>query len=302
MNQATPDVSGGEELSSGMFARFSAVVYRELGIEMPPNKRILLQGRLQRRMRQVGCPTYEAYYDYVFSAQGKQQELINLLDAVTTNKTEFFREVDHFEHLVDSALPALLAHPGTGARPLAFWSAGCSTGQEAYTLAMVLGEVAQRKRGFRFSILATDISTKVLATARMGIYAEDDVTPIPMHLRRRYLMRSRDHAKRLVRIVPALRAQVRFRRLNFMEEDYGMGTAMDVIFFRNVLIYFDRSTQEKVLVGLCRCLRPGGYLFTGHSETLAGLPLPLRQVGTSVYVRTGPAAGSEVPGARQAPV
>ena len=163
------------------------------------------------------------------------------------------------------------------------WSAGCSTGEEPYTIAMVLSEYAQDVPGFRFSVLATDISTAVLAKAAMGIFKSDVVKPIPPGLLRKYLMRSRDHESDQVRVVPELRGLVEFRRLNFMDADFGLPEMPEAIFCRNVIIYFDRPTQLRLLQKLVRNLAPGGYFFAGHSESLQGMDLPLLPVAPSVY-------------------
>jgi chemotaxis protein methyltransferase CheR len=267
-----------------LFERFSRFVTETLGIKMPPGKRTMLQSRLQKRLRQLGLPTFEAYYDFVFSAEGREQELYHLLDAVTTNKTDFFREPRHYEVLVQHVLPELLQRSGAGSRrPLKIWSAGCSTGAEPYTLTMVLSEFGQRTPDFTFQIMATDICTRVLQTAVQAIYEERDAAPIPAALKKKYLLRSKDRLRPRIRIATELRRLVEFRRLNLMDGDYGMESAMDIIFCRNVIIYFDRPTQLGVLSRLCRCLKSGGFLFMGHSETLNGFDLPLKQVASTVY-------------------
>ena len=207
-----------------------------------------------------------------------------MIDVVTTNKTDFFREPDHFDYLSERVLPELVLSHGVGVRKkLNVWSAACSTGEEPYTLAMVLSEFAEGCPGFYFSILATDISTAVLEKARSGIYDHDRVIPIPMVLRKKYLLKSKEKVKGLVRIVPALRNSVRFERLNFLDEEYGIDEPMAIVFCRNVLIYFDRSTQEKLVNRLSQQLISGGYLFVGHSESLHGMDLPLVQTATSIY-------------------
>jgi chemotaxis protein methyltransferase CheR len=150
---------------------------------------------------------------------------------------------------------------------------------------MVLAEYGSQRQSFEFRILATDISTRVLEVARRAVYDEARIEPVPLDWRRKYLLRSRDPQQRRVRIVPELRAHVSFGRLNFMEDNYGLNRTCDIIFFRNVMIYFDRTTQESVLRRMCRYLASGGYLFVGHSETLTGLDVPLRPVSTSVYRR-----------------
>ncbi|BCS53734.1 chemotaxis protein methyltransferase [Geobacter sp. SVR] len=253
---------------------------------MPPAKQTMLEARLQKRLKALGLGSFEAYADHVFSGGGRGDELIHLIDVVTTNKTDFFRESAHFDYLVKSAIPALMETRGSGMHsPFRIWSAGCSTGEEPYTLAMVLSEFSVAAPGFRSSILATDISTVVLSKARDAIYAEDRVDTIPLNLKKKYLLKSRDRQKSLVRIGPQLRAMVEFKRLNFME-DFGLPEQMDVIFCRNVIIYFDKPTQERLLNRFSQQLVKGGYLFLGHSETLNGLNVPLQPVASTVYRKT----------------
>jgi chemotaxis protein methyltransferase CheR len=209
-----------------------------------------------------------------------------MIDAVTTNKTDFFREPKHFDYLVRSALPELLqARPSAVLKTFRFWSAGCSTGAEPYTLGMVLSEFAESATGFEYTIIATDISRRVLEEANAGIYTEEMVAPIPLPLRKKYLLRSKNPQENAVRISSGIRSKVRFGRLNFMEDSFGLRQNVDVIFCRNVLIYFDRSTQEQVVNRLCRHLHTGGYLFIGHSETLNGLSVPLTQIYPTIYRR-----------------
>ncbi len=266
------------------FLRLSGLVYAKCGIKMPASKKIMLEARVRKRLRELGMDSFRQYCDYLFSKEGMGRELIPMIDAVTTNKTDFFREPRHFDYLVETALPGLMKTHGSGiSRKLAVWSAGCSTGEEPYTLAMVLNEFRERRPAFHFLVLATDISTKVLDRAIRGIYKQEKAETVPAELKKKYLLRSRDRGQGLVRIVPELRSQVRFRRLNFMDEDFGMREPMDIIFCRNVIIYFDRPTQEKLVNRLYNHLIPGGYLFMGHSETLSGLCVPLVSVGPMVY-------------------
>jgi len=268
------------------FERFSRLVYEQCGIRLPAHKQSMLEARLRKRLRALGLGTFEEYADLIFSGSGPEGELVRLIDAVTTNKTDFFREPAHFDFLTGTALPTLVEQFGAGLdRPLKIWSAGCSTGKEPYTLAMVLSEFRQTQTNIRFEILGTDISTDVLDKAVRGIYAEDKAAPIPPALRRKYLLKARDPAAQQVRIVPELRGLVSFRRLNFMDEDYALRDSFDIIFCRNVLIYFDRPTQERLLSRLAGYLESGRFLFLGHSETLLGLSLPLRQMAPSVYCK-----------------
>ncbi|HUA57905.1 MAG TPA: CheR family methyltransferase [Verrucomicrobiae bacterium] len=265
-------------LSPENFAKLARFATRELGIKMPDAKLPMVQSRLLRRTRELGFDSVERYAEYFFNSAQASEEQIHFINAITTNKTDFFREPSHFQYLSSVVLPVF-----EGGRTFRVWSAGCSSGEEPYTLAMVLSEFAAATRGFDFSIFATDISTRVLDRARAAIYDESLIVPVPAPLRARYLMRSKDSGQKLVRIVPGLRQRVTFERLNFMDSEYSTGGMLDAIFFRNVMIYFDRKTQEQVIRRMCRNLRPAGYLFVGHSESLAGLDVPVNAVGPAIY-------------------
>lgn len=276
------------ELNTRDFQRLSRFIYDELGIKMPESKRTMLTGRLSKRLRALSLADFSDYCDFFFSPQGQEWEMVHLVNAVTTNKTDFFREPAHFNFLIQSVLPALIQkRKGSTERLIRIWSAGCSTGEEPYTLAMVLSDFKERPEsaGFRFDILATDISSRVLDIAKSAIYPEDRIAPIPPLTRKKYLLKSRDSNDPKVRIVPDLRSMVRFGRLNFMDAEFGIRERMDIIFCRNVIIYFDRQTQEALVGKFCRHLIPGGFLFLGHSESLHGLDLPLQQVAPTVYRR-----------------
>lgn len=272
-------------MSRRTFSLFADFIQSELGIKMPESKRTMIQTRLRKRMRSLGIVSYDDYYDYVFSPEGKGTELLHMIDAVTTNKTDFFREPVHFDYLSDMVLPEFARTRGEAAK-LRIWSAGCSSGEEAYTIAIVLNEYREKNSRLTYSIYATDISVKSLKKGIMGIYEEERVAPIPMDLRKKYLLRSKNREKKVVRVTPVLRSVVKFQRMNFMDNEYRFNQKFDVVFFRNVLIYFDRPTQEAVLLKICRCMRQGAYLFSGHSETLSGMKLPLEPVASTVYRRT----------------
>lgn len=271
-------------LTDAEFNKLSSFVTKEYGIKLPPEKKIMLQSRLQKRLKVLGISSYKEYIKFVFSDEGKKQELIHMIDVVTTNKTDFFRENRHFEVLLDRLLPAMHAEK-THNFTLKAWSAGCSSGEEPYTMAMVFNEYAINHGGFDFSILATDISTHVLKKAADAIYAEEKVTIIPMSLKKRYLLRSKSREKKTVRIAPALRKKVKFQRHNLMDPQYNISETFDIIFCRNVLIYFYRENQEKIINRLCSKLRPGGYFFLGHSESILNLDVPLRQIESTIYQR-----------------
>lgn len=284
MSDACQRVDCTANLSGEDFSRLSQFIYKQCGIKMPIAKKTMLEARLQKRLRSLGMRSFGDYCNYLFSPRGIDQELVQMIDLVTTNKTDFFREPDHFDYLLQRVLPEWVQkYGGSAGRRLMVWSAGCSSGEEPYTLAMVLNEFAESCPGFKFQILATDISTRVLEKARTAIYEEERVEPVPMPLKRKYLLRSRDKASGLVRIVPELREKVQFRRLNFMDSDFGMREQMDIIFCRNVIIYFDRPTQERLLNHFYVHMASGGYIFMGHSETLNGLDVPLATVHPTVY-------------------
>ncbi|MDP3176959.1 MAG: CheR family methyltransferase [Spirochaetaceae bacterium] len=278
--------SGAPALSNRDFQRLSRYIEGELGIRMPDTKRVMLESRLQKRLRRFGFSDYSSYVDFVFSPEGRESELINMIDAVTTNKTDFFREADHFDYLVESIVPETERRSGAGrARPLEIWSAGCSTGEEPYTIAMVLSELRASDRGLSFRILASDLSTQVLEKARAAVYDAERVDVVPMSYKKKYMLRSKAREPAQVRMKPEIRSLVRFVRINFMDDLYPVDAEIDVVFCRNVIIYFERATQEAILGKICAHIRIGGWLLLGHSETLTGMDLPLANVAPTIYRR-----------------
>ena len=271
-------------LTDKEYTRFSNYITDRLGIRMPESKRNMLQSRLERRLRNLGLNVTD-YQNLVFgNTPESEKERVHFFDIVTTNKTDFFREERHFEVLTDSVLPELDQRDGHPSRfNYRHWCAGCSSGEEAYTLAMVLSEYATKRKGFEWSLLGTDISTRVLESSLKGIYREELIHPVPMPLRKKYMMRGTGGQAGTIRFVPSLRQQLRFARLNFMDESYPIDDEFDVIFFRNVMIYFDNETKEKVINRMCRLLRSKGYLFVGHTESLINLNVPLNQLSAAVY-------------------
>lgn len=265
-------------------ARFAALASEALGICLPPSKFTMLASRVHQRMRRLSIASIADYERYLFDSEHSETELLHFLDVVTTNKTDFFREPAHFELLSSVALPALARERGRG-RPWTcrVWSAGCSSGEEVYTLAMVLSEYAAQHSGFEFSVWATDVSSRMLERARHATYPESVIDPVPASLRSKYLLRSRNRSKSLVRIDRSLRDRVQFEHLNFMQPSYAAPGPFDVIFFRNVLIYFDKPTQQAVIQRQCRHLRTGGFLFISHTETLTGLRVPLQPFAPAVF-------------------
>ncbi|MCD6223910.1 MAG: protein-glutamate O-methyltransferase [Deltaproteobacteria bacterium] len=288
-------------MSDRLFKSFSEFIYGECGIKLPLAKKAMLTVRLLKRLRALGIRSFGQYYDYVCSPESRGEELMRMIDAVSTNKTDFFREPAHFDFLRNQALPDLVGpmHNG-GRKKLNIWSAGCSSGEEPYTLAMVLAEFlngtqnqnkacVNTRLGIapqpldQFSILATDISTQVLATAKKAIYPKQMINPVPPMMKRKYLMHGIGSQKEFYRMVPELRSRITFQRLNFMENNFGIRMPMDIIFCRNVIIYFDRQTQIKLFEKFYNQLVPGGYLFIGHSESLHGINNRFRLVATTTY-------------------
>lgn len=262
------------------YCRFAEFIGTECGIKLPPSKKTMLEARLQKRLRALGMKSYGEYCDYLFTSEGLESEMCNLIDQVTTNTTDFFREPKHFEYLYSTALPEW--HAANPSGTLRIWSAGCSIGAEPYTLAIVCTEFQEKNPGFRFKIVATDISRQVLKKAYKAVYTEEQARGVPKHLMHKYFMRSKDKTRKLVRVVPELRRMVDFRWLNFMEQ-FRFKKARDIIFCRNVIIYFDKPTQNDLLSRFCDNLKPGGHLFIGHSESLAGMALPLEQAAPTIY-------------------
>ncbi len=275
-----------QQLTPSEFTRIATLVEGHTGIRLPQSKKVMLEGRLRKRLRAYGLSRFSEYCDLLFKSGGLDQELPTLIDVVTTNKTDFFREPDHFDVLTGHALPDLLMQRrGSEATPLIkVWSAASSTGAEAYTLAMVLHDQAMMRRNFRFAILGTDISHTVLAQGERAVYPAEMVEPVPPHFKQRYVMQARRPQQRAeVRISPELRRYVHFAHLNLMDDSYPFDRDVDIIFLRNVLIYFERKDQEAVVRKLTGHLRPGGFLFLGHSESMNGNSAGLRQVAPAVF-------------------
>lgn len=274
-----------DRLSDHGFAKIAELIESHLGIKMPVTKKSMIQSRLLRRARDLGLGSVEDYSDYLFRGH-VDAELQQLTDLVTTNKTSFFREAEQFEILVHHLMPELAGAAARERKPLRVLSAGCATGEEVYTLGMVLADAAEQGLAPRsYSITGTDVSTRALAKAKDAVYREADVEPVPLALRKKYLLRGKDRDKQQVRIGPEIRSRAQFAHWNFMTPECPLREAFHAVFFRNVMIYFDRATQERVVSRLCRLLVPGGYLLIGQAETLHGLDTPVEPVGRSVYQR-----------------
>ena len=274
-----------QELTLEEYSKLCSTIYNICGIHLQDTKKLTVEGRIRKRMKSLKMDSYSTYINYALSETGMKEELIPLIDVVTTNKTDFFRENAHFEYLSQTVLPNFIEKSRSRERGnyFQFWSAGCSTGEEPYTLAIVLNEFAESNRDFRFMIYASDISTEVLKHASLGIYELDKADVIPSNYKKKYLLKSKNPEKQVVRLIPQVRSQIEFSRVNLMREATDIPSNLDVIFCRNVIIYFDKKTQEQVLKRLASKLSPGGYLFLGHSETIMGIELPLTRVASTIY-------------------
>jgi chemotaxis protein methyltransferase CheR len=270
-------------LNDSDFTKLSNFIYVNYGIKLPIFKKIMLQSRLASRLKINGMKSYAEYTKYVLSGDANESEIVNMIDLVSTNKTDFYREAAHFDFMKEVVLPKFIA--GDSRQPFKIWSSASSSGEEAYTIAMVISEFIENNRKIDFEILGTDISARILEKAKLGIYPIDRVDVIPISQKKKYLLRSKDQENPMVRIVPNLRAKARFQRLNLMDSSYNVPKDFDIIFCRNVLIYFDRETQEKVINKLCMHLKPGGYFFLGHSESISGIDVPLKPLKPTMFVK-----------------
>ena len=273
------------KISDADFERLSKFVTSNYGIRLPKEKKVMVEGRLQKRLRAIEVNDFTAYLDHVFGDEGSQ-EMVQMVDAITTNKTDFFRESAHFEFLSKQLLPGYEARYGK--KSLTVWSAAASTGEEIYTLAMVLEEynrLVDFNKRIDYHILGTDLSTEALKSAVNAVYKFDRIDDVPVELRNRYFLRSKDRQANTVRVKGELRRKVAFRRMNLVGSHHEVQEQFDMIFCRNVLIYFDKETQESVINKLCRRLRPGGFFFLGHSESIIGKDVPLKSVMPTVYQR-----------------
>ncbi len=266
----------GPELGAADFRRIATLVYERAGIQLPPGKEGLVRSRLAKRLRALGVAGFTAYVDRVTTG-GDAVELQHMLDALTTNKTSWWREAQHFTLLAELA-PTL----AEGRAAPVVWSAGCSTGEEPYTIAMVLADALPERQRGGVRILATDLSTRVLERAKRGRYAAEDMEGVPGPARARHFTATRDAAGEAFAVAPAVRRTVHFAQLNLMGP-WPMQGPFDAIFCRNVMIYFDKPTQERLVNRYWELLRPGGYLFIGHSESLTGLTHRFAYLAPAVY-------------------
>ncbi len=276
-----PPLSGisGFHMSEKEFDILRQMVYDHCAIDVRPHKKQLMVNRLSKRLRHLGIQTFSQYLQYLDEGHHRDQEFIELIDAITTNKTDFFREPKHFSYLEENVIPKVTTERGRGDRILRIWSSACSSGEEPYSISICLSEAMSRHPGWSFEILASDISETILRHAVTGIYEENKVAPIPMNLLRKYFLRGNKRYK----VKPETARPITFKKINLKLDFQRIVSNFDVIFCRNVLIYFNRETQFQIIQKCWQALRPGGHLFLGHSETLQGMDTKFKYILPAIY-------------------
>lgn len=264
-------------LSAQDYERFRALVYEESGISLGDNKQSLLVSRLSKRLRVLALSTFHDYYELV-TQDSSREEFTRMLDLISTNKTDFFREPKHFDFLRDRILPDLET-----TKRIRIWSSACSTGEEPYSIAITLYEHVADPARWNFQVLASDLSTRVLAKAASGLYEEDRIRGVPPDVVKRHFLKGRGNQEGRVKVKPHLGKMITFRRVNLMNDRFPVKHPLDVIFCRNVMIYFDRPTQETLVNKFYTYLKPGGYLFIGHSESLQWVNHAFTHVAPTIY-------------------
>ena len=269
------------EISPEEFQRFRTLIYGESGIALNDEKHGLVSSRLSKRLRALGLSTFSDYYEHV-TRDSNREEFTRMLDLISTNKTDFYREPRHFDFLREEILPQLESD-----KVIRIWSSACSSGEEPYTIAMTLYDSVADPAQWDWKILATDLSTRMLEQAEAGVYDEERVHDVPPETVKRHFLRGRGSREGMLKVKPHLSGMVRFRRVNLMDERFPIKTPLDLIFCRNVMIYFDRPTQERLVNKFYQYLKPGGHLLIGHSESLQWVAHPFTTVAPTIYRKDG---------------
>ena len=269
------------EMGDKEFSLLREVVFKESGINLTERKKALMHSRLMKRLRELNIDNYKMYYEYLNN--NYQEEIINLINCITTNKTDFFREPKHFNFLGEVAFPALEKRNKNKVR---IWSAGCSTGEEPYSIAITFAEYFKNKHMPDVKILATDIDTNVLEKAMSGIYKEENLEEVDNSILKRHFLTGRGENRGLFVIKESIKNMISFRRLNLLAEAYPMKGLFDIIFCRNVIIYFDKETKDEVINKFYNYLTDDGYFFAGHSESLSNYSGKYFLIGNTIYGKT----------------
>ena len=274
-------------LSDLEFQLLRKLIYSLTGISLSDAKRQLVKSRLQKRLRALNLDSFHAYHGYLTARGEEDPERTFFINCVTTNKTDFFREPHHFDFIAKKLIPTLVKQADAGGRErkLRVWHAGCSTGEEPYTLAMTLDQAFHKQGVWDWRQLASDIDTGVLAHAERGVYERERVAPVPEPLLRRYFLKGTGAQSEAVRVKQELREHITFRKINLLDDlwPFRPGFQFDIIFCRNVVIYFDKPTRQRLFARYQEALKPGGYLFIGHSESLLGISDAFTSLGQTVY-------------------
>jgi len=270
--------------SGKAYRTLTELIYEHSRIRLGADKQMLLANRLRKRLRALGLESYDDYCAILQSPQGSE-EIDELVDLISTNHTKFFREPDHFSFLSSRVLPLLIPRLLASRSPLRLWSAAASSGEEAYTLAIVVAEQLRAHPSLEWQIIASDISRRMLVQAQQGIYRMDVVEPVPPELLKRYFQKGIGVQAGMCRVKPGLRERLRFERINLFQGEYPVLAEQHVIFCRNVMIYFDPPSRATAVQRLTCCLSPGGYLVVGNSESLLGIRHELRPVQQGIYQR-----------------
>lgn len=271
-------------ISEDDFQAFQHLIYTETGIALNESKRCLLSSRLNKRLRALQLDDYLDYYEFLLRRDHDRREMQEMINCITTNKTDFLREPHHFQFLTSTIFPQIVRRATTGGpRRLRIWCAASSHGHEPYSLAMTVREFPAFDASWDVRLLASDIDTNVLARAQEGVFDVEDLAPVGDQRTRRYFDRGTGSFRGKVRAKRVLRDLLTFRQINLIDEAWPINTRFDVIFCRNVMIYFDLPTQRKVVEHLSRYLVPGGHLMLGHSESIQWTPSPLRPLGNTVF-------------------
>ncbi|HRX15038.1 MAG TPA: protein-glutamate O-methyltransferase CheR [Spirochaetota bacterium] len=266
-----------DKLTDDEFAFFKAIVYREAGIKLSDMKVALLQSRIMRRMRALQISTFRDYRNYLNDYY--QDEIVDFINAVTTNKTEFLRENKHFDFMLSTALPNF---EKSNREEIRIWSAGCSTGEEPYSIAVTCCEYFNKNK-IPVKILATDIDTQVLIQGYTGIYPKNTIDVFTPTIQQRYFNAINTEKGVQYQIVPEVKKMITFKRLNLLDNTYPMRKKFDIIFCRNVIIYFDKDTQRVLFEKMYNYIADDGFLFIGHSENLSGVNSNFKSVGHTIY-------------------
>ena len=274
-----------QQLTEEEFKRVQVFMLETLGIKLSPIKIVMVNSRLIKRLKKTGITNFKDYLDYAMSTEGKRSgEYECMIDELTTHKTEFFREAEHFAFLRGQVLTNYKIDQYNQFK---IWSAGCSSGEEAYTMGIVLSEFQLENPSFNFTIFATDVSNASVFKAVRAIYNKDSIfgEGIDQGMIRKYFLVSKDQKENKVRVIKKLREKVHFSILNLVDDYFYQNNSLDVVFCRNTLIYFDDTSKRSVVNKIIEKLKPGGYLFVGLSETISQYSTAIKQVSPSVYIK-----------------